>query len=105
MISNAAKFSSDGGTVRAGCARRGDTARIFVQDDGIGIPDHARDKVFERFSQVDSSDERHVGGTGLGMNISKEIVEQFGGEIDFVSEVGVGTTFFVDLPLADRAAD
>jgi signal transduction histidine kinase len=105
MISNAAKFSSDGGTVRAGCARRGDMARIYVQDDGIGIPDHARDKVFERFSQVDSSDERHVGGTGLGMNISKEIVEQFGGEIDFVSEVGVGTTFFVDLPLADRAAD
>ena len=105
MISNAAKFSSDGGQVRVGCERLGDTARIYVQDNGIGIPENAREKVFDRFSQVDSSDERHVGGTGLGMNISKEIVEHFDGTIDFVSELGVGTTFFVDLPALAEATE
>ncbi|WP_240482070.1 sensor histidine kinase [Ruegeria marisrubri] len=99
MISNAAKFSFEGGTVTVGCKRIGERVRIFVKDQGVGIPDGCKDKVFERFSQIDSSDERHVGGTGLGMSISKEIVEHFGGTIDYHSEVGVGTEFFVDFPV------
>ena len=100
MISNAAKFSLKGGEVVVGCLRRGDKARLFVTDHGIGIPEGNRDKVFGRFTQVDSSDNRGFGGTGLGMHISKEIVDRFGGSIDYQSEPGKGSTFFVDLPLA-----
>ncbi|SDE57588.1 sensor histidine kinase [Ruegeria marina] len=96
MISNAAKFSFDGGTITVGFRRNGDRVRIYVKDQGIGIPPGSRDKVFDRFSQIDSSDERHAGGTGLGMNISREIVEHFGGTIDYESELGVGSTFFVE---------
>ncbi len=98
MISNAAKFSFAGGRVAVGCALCEGRVRISVTDNGIGIPEGSRHKVFDRFSQIDSSDERHVGGTGLGMNISREIAGQFNGTIDYVSKPGVGTTFFVDLP-------
>lgn len=98
MISNAVKFSHKGGTVAVGCrAKRGKTT-IFVKDNGIGIPEGSREKVFGKFTQIDSSDRRQVGGTGLGMSISKEIVEQFKGKIDYLSEPGNGTTFFVELP-------
>ncbi|WP_424833186.1 sensor histidine kinase [Ruegeria sp.] len=102
MISNAAKFSFEGGTVTVGCKRTGQTVTIFVRDQGIGIPPGSRDKVFDRFSQIDSSDERHAGGTGLGMNISREIVEHFGGTIDYVSQPGKGAEFFVEFPVVER---
>ncbi|WP_420584948.1 sensor histidine kinase [Ruegeria sp.] len=102
MISNAAKFSFDGGEVTVGCEEAGSQVRIFVKDEGVGIPKGSRAKVFDRFSQIDSSDERHVGGTGLGMNISKEIVEHFGGKIDYKSKLGEGTEFFIELPILPR---
>lgn len=97
VISNALKFSHGGGEVVVGYENFGDKVRIFIEDHGDGIPENSREKVFDRFSQLDSSDQRKVGGTGLGMNISKQIVEQHGGEIDYVSRVGVGTTFFIVL--------
>jgi hypothetical protein len=68
----------------------GGTVRMFVKDHGAGIPPGAREKVFGRFSQLDSSDQRRTGGTGLGMNISREIVEAMGGMIDYESELGKG---------------
>ncbi len=102
MISNAAKFSSNGGQVRVGCSSHGGRVRIYVEDEGIGIPQGSKNTVFDRFSQIDSSDERHFGGSGLGMNISKEIVESFGGTIDYESELGTGTTFFVEFPACDH---
>jgi signal transduction histidine kinase len=101
MISNAAKFSSDGGEVTVGAKLIDSRIRIFVTDRGAGIPPGAKEKVFGRFSQLDSSDQRRTGGTGLGMNISREIVEAMGGAIDYESELGVGTTFYVDLPRAE----
>ncbi len=101
MISNAAKFSATDGRVRVGCYNNGGRVRIFVKDEGIGIPRDSKDIVFDRFSQIDSSDERHFGGSGLGMNISKEIVESFGGTIDYESELGAGSTFFVEFPACD----
>ena len=103
MISNAAKFSFDGGKVTVGYRVSGPSVRLFVRDEGIGIPEGSRDKVFDRFSQVDSSDERNAGGTGLGMSISQEIVEQFGGVIDYHSTLGVGTEFYVELPILEKA--
>lgn len=97
MLSNAIKFSHEGGRVVAGYRILGDTVRIFVTDEGVGIPEDGRDMVFDQFRQVDNSDQRQVGGTGLGMSITKQIVEQHGGTIDFVSELGKGSTFYVDL--------
>jgi len=102
MISNAAKFSFDGGAITVGCKKSGPCVRIFVKDKGIGIPKGSRDKVFDRFSQIDSSDERHAGGTGLGMNISREIVEHFDGIIDYKSTLGRGTEFFIEFPVCEN---
>ncbi|MFC6687046.1 sensor histidine kinase [Jhaorihella thermophila] len=103
ILSNAAKFSPEGGEVTVGYRILGSTVRIFVEDHGEGIPENSKHKVFDRFTQVDSSDQRKVGGTGLGMNISKQIVEQHNGEIDYVSELGVGTVFFVTLDLLEES--
>ncbi|MCF7702440.1 sensor histidine kinase [Loktanella sp. M215] len=98
MISNAAKFSMAKGDVDIGLSVAQGWIRIFVRDYGIGIPDDSKAQVFERFRQLDPSDQRKCGGTGLGMNISREIVAALGGLIDYDSTVGVGTTFYVDLP-------
>jgi len=96
LLSNALKFSGQGGAVQVRVETFGDRIRISVQDEGMGIPTGARDRVFGKFSQVDSSDVRKVGGTGLGLNITKQIVERHNGTIDYVSELGIGSTFFVE---------
>ena len=98
MISNAAKFSFEEGVVHVGCERVNGAVRIYVRDEGRGIPDGAEEKVFDRFSQLDSSDKRSASGSGLGMNISKEIVEYHNGRIAYESTLGEGTTFFVEFP-------
>ena len=97
LLSNALKFSDQGGSVEVLLTQNGNNIEIAVQDHGIGIPKGFKQQVFEQFSQIDGSDQRRVGGTGLGMNITKQIVERHGGTIDFHSELGVGTTFFVTL--------
>jgi len=102
LLSNAAKFSDPGGEVLVRIVTDDKKARIFVEDHGSGIPENAKDKVFGRFSQVDSSDRRKVGGTGLGMNITRQIVEKHGGTIDYDSTLGEGTTFVVTF---DRLPD
>ncbi|MBS1303356.1 HAMP domain-containing sensor histidine kinase [Loktanella sp. SALINAS62] len=103
LLSNALKFSDVGGdavTVRVD--NLDDRIRIAVQDKGLGIPDDAQDRVFGRFSQVDSSDVRKVGGTGLGLHITKQIVARHNADIDYVSELGVGSTFYIEF---DRLMD
>jgi len=103
MISNAVKFSHEGDEVVVFYAVNGGKVRICVQDEGIGIPPNSKDKVFDKFTQLDSTDQREVGGTGLGMNISKQIVEQHEGRIDYESELGHGTTFFVEFDTRDMS--
>lgn len=98
VISNAAKFSNEKGEVDIWLSTSDDHVRIFVRDHGVGIRDDAKEEVFGRFVQLDSSDQRHYGGTGLGMNISREIIEALGGTIDYESQLGAGTTFFIELP-------
>ncbi len=100
-MSNAAKFSSDGGQVELSISRNGETVRIAVKDRGMGIPNEFRDSIFEKFSQADSSDTRQRGGTGLGLSIAKAIVEHHDGEIGYESVVGVGSTFFFTLPVSN----
>lgn len=99
LISNAAKFSPEGETVRVRIAAHGEGVRLTVADRGPGIPDEFRARIFQKFSQADSSDTRKVGGSGLGLTITKAIVERFGGELSFDSERGAGAAFHADLPL------
>ncbi|MBI1416856.1 MAG: sensor histidine kinase [Limimaricola sp.] len=101
ILSNAAKFSPEGGAVEVRVERHGKNLRISVNDEGVGLQESDRERVFEKFSQVDASDTRKIGGTGLGMNISKEIMLAHGGLIDFTPNIGRGTTFFIELPLVD----
>ncbi len=101
IISNALKFSEEGAVVHVFGEIVGHRVRICVKDSGIGIPEDAKDKVFGKFTQVDNSDQRRKGGTGLGMNITKQIVERHNGHIDYVSRLGHGTTFFIEFDLAD----
>jgi signal transduction histidine kinase len=75
LLSNAAKFSPRGETVRVSLGRRGDSLQLDVSDRGPGIPEEFRPALFQRFAQADSSDRRKKGGTGLGLSISKAIVE------------------------------
>lgn len=99
LLSNAAKFSNRGDTVRISARRIGDKVRIEVKDDGKGIPENVKDRVFGRFTQVDSTDRRRIGGTGLGMNISRQIIEGHEGVIDYESTLGLGTTFYIKMPI------
>jgi PAS domain S-box-containing protein len=98
LLSNAAKFSPASGTVEINVKHHNQLIRIAVTDYGSGVPDNFRDKLFQKFSQADSSDTRQKGGTGLGLSITKTIVEKMGGQIGFELRKGVGTCFYFDLP-------
>jgi two-component system sensor kinase FixL len=100
LMSNAAKFSHENSAVEISASVINDIIRIAVCDKGRGIPVGFRDKVFDKFTQADNSDTRQMSGTGLGLHISKAIVEQHDGELSFVSEVDNGSTFYIDLKQA-----
>lgn len=100
LLSNAAKYSPDGGAVvRVNMQQRAGSVRVSVIDVGSGIPPAFRDRIFQRFAQLDGSDRRQKGGTGLGLSICKSIIEEHQGTIDFFSEPGRGCEFYFDLPL------
>lgn len=98
LLSNAIKFSPPEGTVDVTVRKRGRRARVEISDKGPGIPDEFRQRIFQKFSQADSSDTRQKGGTGLGLSISKAILERMEGNIGFTTESNAGTTFYFDLP-------
>jgi signal transduction histidine kinase len=99
LVSNAIKYSPDGGEVRIKLYLDEGNLRLDVIDQGIGIPKEMRKKIFEQFFRVDSSMTAEIGGTGLGLAIVKSIVEAHGGVIKVESEVGKGSTFSVLLPV------
>ncbi len=100
LLSNAVKFTSSGGFInvnirRQECEKEGVTrVRFEVQDNGIGVSSEQKSRIFEAFSQADTSITRKYGGTGLGLTISSRFIELMGGHLDILSEVGTGTTFF-----------
>lgn len=98
LLSNAVKFSPPEHAVELKVSRVAPSVRVEVSDRGPGVPPEFRSRIFQKFSQADASNSRQKGGTGLGLNISKALIEQMGGSIGFSSEAGVGTTFFFELP-------
>ena len=96
LLSNAAKFSPPGAAVSVSAERTGAGIRFAVRDRGAGIPEEFRGRIFGRFAQAEVTAPRQ--GSGLGLSITKAIVEQFGGRLDFETAIGDGTTFFFELP-------
>lgn len=99
LLSNAAKFSKKESTVYIHTSIQDKFAKVSVVDSGVGIPEEYFDKIFNKFSQSDSSATRQKGGTGLGLAITKQMIESMDGSIDFTSTVGKGTTFSIYIPI------
>jgi two-component system phosphate regulon sensor histidine kinase PhoR len=101
LLDNASQYTPEKGRIAIRIARADGPdfpcVRISVEDDGIGIPASAHDRIFERFYRVDAARSREVGGTGLGLSISKHLVESMGGRIELESQLGRGSTFTVVL--------
>jgi signal transduction histidine kinase len=97
LIGNALKFTSQG-YIEFGCNLVGDQIEFHVKDTGIGISKEFHDLIFERFRQVDASYSRMFGGNGLGLALSKNLIELMGGKIRVESELGKGAAFYFTLP-------
>ena len=98
IIANAIKYTNENGTIKVYVGFVYNDAYIKVIDNGIGIPEEDLSKVFERFYRVDKSRTRGMGGTGLGLPIAKEILNQNEGKIDIKSEFGKGTEVVIRIP-------
>jgi signal transduction histidine kinase len=99
ILSNAFKFTPKGGTVELSATAESGCVRLVARDTGAGIPSHQLPYVFEKFYQADNQDVSGIRGTGLGLAIAKGIITAHGGTIAVESQVGVGTTFTIVLPL------
>ncbi len=102
LLSNAVKFSASGGRIKVVLLKSGNKrARVEVTDQGPGIAEPDFDKVFEKFLQLESPDERYRGGAGLGLAVCKAIIEAHGGSIGLESAIGKGSTFWFELDMLD----
>ena len=97
LVDNAIKYTAEGGNIEVGCKRNGDGAEIWVEDNGIGISAENLPHIFERFYRCDKSRSRAAGSSGLGLTITKSIVETMGGKIQVKSELGKGSRFTIQL--------
>jgi two-component system sensor histidine kinase VicK len=100
LVENAIKYSPGGGRIEIALREHDGRVRFSVADEGLGIPQNEQERVFEKFYRLDPRLARGVGGTGLGLYISRELVERMEGSISVESEPGKGSTFHVDLPVA-----
>jgi signal transduction histidine kinase len=102
LLSNAIKYSPDGGAITVGVARDGaaSVARPWVRDQGMGIPAAEHSHLFGRLVRAENARTRQIAGTGLGLFLCRELVERDGGQVDFDSVEGQGSTFCFTLPLA-----
>lgn len=107
LVNNAIKFTEQGKIVISANAREGGHVLVTVKDTGIGIPPDKLEAIFQEFTQVDSSTTRKVGGTGLGLPISRRLVEMHGGRLwaESTGNPGEGSAFFVELPIEARIAE
>ncbi len=102
LLTNAIRYSDEGSTITIEVEEHPDAIEIAVEDTGIGIPEEALDRIFERFYRVDASRSRAIGSTGLGLSIVRHLVQALGGTIRVESQLGTGSRFRFTLP---RASD
>ncbi|HTV11898.1 MAG TPA: ATP-binding protein [Acidimicrobiales bacterium] len=100
LVDNAIKYSEPGAAVYVGAGRSGERARLWVRDEGIGIPRREQERIFERFYRVDRARSRWTGGTGLGLAIVRHVAAYHGGDVSVESVEGEGSTFTLCLPVA-----
>ena len=105
ILGNAIKYTPDGGHIAVTGGGSGRSVWVEVTDDGIGIPEKDRDRIFDRFYRVDKARSRESGGTGLGLSIAKEIVERHHGSLRLVPREGRGTTIRLVLPVDPNRAE
>ena len=99
LLSNAIKYNRDGGSVKLRVQAEGaDRLRILVTDTGPGIPAKRRKELFQPFNRLDAENSS-IEGTGIGLTITRRVIEMMGGTVDVESEVGVGSNFWIELPL------
>jgi signal transduction histidine kinase len=103
MLGNAVKYSPDGGLVQVTCRRRDASVRVEVRDQGIGVPEEYQSRMFTKFFRAGAR-ESGIPGTGLGLSVSREIVEAHGGRVGFESRPGAGSCFWFELPLVETEA-
>lgn len=103
LLSNAAKFSDPGTDVIISIERKNGFVSVYVKDSGPGIPEKFKERIYEQFTQLDTSSTRKHSGTGLGLAISKALAESMAGKLDFETELGVGSTFSVSFPEKRKA--
>jgi signal transduction histidine kinase len=100
LVENAVKYSPSGGRIEVDITRLDGYVRFAVSDEGLGIPEEDRDRIFDKFQRLDPELARGIGGTGLGLFICRELVAQMNGSIMVASRDGGGSMFTVDLPVA-----
>jgi two-component system sensor histidine kinase VicK len=100
LVGNAIKYSPDGGEVTVGAADEGDSVRIDVSDQGLGIPERHQDKIFDRFQMVEGDSKRKgIKGTGIGLYLVRHLARAHGGDVWLArSETDEGSTFSISLP-------
>jgi signal transduction histidine kinase len=102
LLQNAIKYSPAGGVVEVRVEARGKEARLSVKDSGIGVPPEEQAKLFQRFFRAGNASSRNFSGLGIGLYVSREIIQRHGGSFEVTSEVGKGSTFTFLIPLAER---
>lgn len=105
LITNAIKYNKQEGRVWVTVTTEADEVIIIVEDTGVGIPEDAKQRIFERFYRVDKGRSKKVGGTGLGLSIVKHIVNYYSGSIEVESKIGEGTKFMVHLPKKQKPGE
>ncbi|MFZ6746205.1 ATP-binding protein [Undibacterium sp. JH2W] len=105
LLSNAAKYSPAHEKIQVRIRHEDEIFKIEVEDHGAGIPEVFRTRIFGKFAQAEEHGEKNLGGAGLGLNITKTLVEKMGGNIGFESEVGVRTVFWFTLPACTQRSD
>ncbi|HWO91361.1 MAG TPA: PAS domain-containing sensor histidine kinase [Methylomirabilota bacterium] len=103
LVTNAVKFTPEGGSVTIAAQRQAETVEISVTDTGIGIAKSDLDRLFREFQQLDSGPGRHQEGTGLGLALTKRLAALHGGDVRVVSELGKGSVFTLELPLQQQS--
>ncbi len=101
LLENAIKFTLDDGEVYVRTYCKDNSIIFSIKDNGVGIPEHLYDKIFDRFYRGEQESVRHVSGTGLGLSLVRSVVENHNGKVWFVSEENIGSTFYVSVPIKE----